>query len=43
MGSNPFGVHRVGIHWAIAWPVNERPAIMLSARRVPLCGVTIEL
>src|SRR5580704_8720489 len=26
MGSNPFGVHSVGIHRAIAWPVNERPA-----------------
>ena len=31
MGSNPFGGHRVGIHRAIAWPVNERSATMLSA------------
>jgi hypothetical protein len=33
MGSSPFGAHRVGIHRAIAWPVNERPAMMLSACR----------
>jgi hypothetical protein len=43
IGSNPFGAHRVGIHRAMAWPVNERPAMMLSARRYPLCGVRIEL
>jgi hypothetical protein len=28
---------------AIAWPVNEGPAMMLSACRQPLCGVRIEL
>jgi hypothetical protein len=33
MDSNPFGAHRVGIHRPIAWPVNERPAMMLSACR----------
>jgi hypothetical protein len=27
-GFNPFGAHRVGIHRATAWPVNERPAMM---------------
>jgi hypothetical protein len=32
-GFNPFGAHRVGIHRATASPVNERPAMMLSACR----------
>jgi len=30
-GSNPFGADRVGIQRPIAWPVNERSAMMLSA------------
>jgi len=30
-GSNPVRSHRVGIHRAVVWPVNERSAMMLSA------------
>jgi hypothetical protein len=47
-GFNPFGAHRVGIHRATAWPVNERPAMMCrraGSRRkedqpavISLCG-----
>src|ERR1035438_6900049 len=32
-GFNSFGAYRVGLHRATASPVNERPAIMLSACR----------
>jgi hypothetical protein len=43
MGSNPFGAHRIGIHRAMAWPVNERPADDVVGAPAPLCGVRIEL
>jgi hypothetical protein len=42
-GFNPFGAHRVRLHRATSSPVNERPAMMLSACRYPPCGIRIEL
>jgi hypothetical protein len=37
MAANPFGAHHVGVHRPTAWPVDMRPAMMLSG--VPVAEV----